>query len=291
MRRSKSLLGAVLILAVILAYSSGGRTNAAPPTQGSLDDWPYRRPITIDNTLNSDTLTDYQIQVLLDDSNFNFSQTEPSGIDLRFTDSDGGTLLNHWIEVYDTALQTATIWVEVPEIPASSEKIIYMYYGNTEASDVSSGDATFEFFDDFEHPVTATGYYSLSVAQTVLVQDQSWEGTAPHSLSVIEYNQDGYQYWGYYGLASGAGGVGLARSNDLATWDKYSENPLFLNGRWPSVIKAGDTLYMMVTKDYAADSYVALYTSTNGIDFTLAETVVAAESGNRNQNPNLFYNP
>ena len=33
---------------------------------------------------------------------------------------------------------------------------------------------------------------------TVLVEDQGWEGSAPHTLSVVEMNLDGYQYWGYY---------------------------------------------------------------------------------------------
>ena len=46
--------------------------------------------------------------------------------------------------------QYATVWVKTPEIPASSKENIYMYYGNPEASSASSGDLTFEFFDDFE---------------------------------------------------------------------------------------------------------------------------------------------
>ena len=48
----------------------------------------------------------------------------------------------------------ADFWVNVPEIPASSTATVYMYYGNSEASAASDGDATFEFFDD------ATGTYS-----------------------------------------------------------------------------------------------------------------------------------
>ncbi len=104
-------------------------------------------------------------------------------------------------------------------------------------------------------------------------------------------NSGGYTYWGYYGLQDGCGGVGLAQSNDLVNWTKYSGNPLFLNGRWPSVLKVGNTLYMLYTRDFCARSYIKLATSTDGITFTDLKTIVQPHSGFLNQNPNLFLNP
>lgn len=41
------------------------------------------------------------------------------------------------------------IWVEVPSIPASGSKTIYMHYGNPDAIAISNGENTFDFFDDF----------------------------------------------------------------------------------------------------------------------------------------------
>ena len=114
------------------------------------NDWAYRREITIDNTSNSNDLTDYQVKITLDNTNFDFSHANSDGSDIRFTDDDGSTLLYHWIEKWDSTNQEAIIWVKVPSIPASSNKTIYMYYGNASASDASDGDNTFEFFDDFE---------------------------------------------------------------------------------------------------------------------------------------------
>jgi hypothetical protein len=138
---------------------------------------------------------------------------------------------------------------------------------------------------------SALGYYRLEKPQTVLVQDQSWETAPPHTLSVLQMNLEDYTYWGYYGLVYGCGGVGLARSNDLVHWTKYSGNPLFSNGRWPSVLKVGSRFYMLYTKDFCATSYIKLATSTDGITFTDLKTIVQPQSGIYNQNPNLFYNP
>jgi hypothetical protein len=63
--------------------------------------------------------------------------------DIRFTDSDGSTLLNYWQEA------DGRFWVKVPSIPASSTKTIYVYYGNPGATSASNGTLTFDFFDDF----------------------------------------------------------------------------------------------------------------------------------------------
>lgn len=138
---------------------------------------------------------------------------------------------------------------------------------------------------------SAAGYYSLERPQTALVQDQSWESSPPHTLSVLQLNLEGYAYWGYYGLVYGCGGVGLARSNDLVHWTKYSGNPLFSNGRWPSVLKVGSSFYMLYTKDFCATSYIKLARSTDGIHFADLKTIVQPQSGIYNQNPNFFHNP
>jgi hypothetical protein len=110
-----------------------------------LSGWSYRRPITISNIGNNNALTDYQVKIDIpydSDMKSDFS-------DLRFTKSDGTTLLNYWIESY-TPSATATVWIKVPSIPANSTTSIYMYYGNPSATTTSSGDNTFLLFDDFE---------------------------------------------------------------------------------------------------------------------------------------------
>jgi hypothetical protein len=69
--------------------------------------------------------------------------------DLRFTASNGSTLLPYWIEVSDTT--QATVWVKIPSIPAGpSAATIYLYYGNLAASAVNDGASTFDLFSGFE---------------------------------------------------------------------------------------------------------------------------------------------
>ena len=68
--------------------------------------------------------------------------------DIRFTKSDGVTLLDYWIESYTPGV-SAVVWVEVDSIPASPGTAnINIYYGNPSATSVSSGANTFGFFDD-----------------------------------------------------------------------------------------------------------------------------------------------
>jgi hypothetical protein len=109
---------------------------------GSEDGWSRRAPVTISNPGSG--LTDYQVRV---DVNYD-ADMQPDFDDIRFKDSDGSTELSHWRESY-TASTSAVFWVKIPSIP-SGIKTIYMYYGNDAASSASDGDATFEFFDDFE---------------------------------------------------------------------------------------------------------------------------------------------
>ncbi|MEM5820154.1 MAG: DUF2341 domain-containing protein [Candidatus Aenigmatarchaeota archaeon] len=58
--------------------------------------------------------------------------------DIRFTDSDGITLLNYWIEPNTCNTENTKIWVKIPNIPSNSNKIIYLYYGNPNANSLSN---------------------------------------------------------------------------------------------------------------------------------------------------------
>ncbi|MCL5995428.1 MAG: DUF2341 domain-containing protein [Chloroflexi bacterium] len=280
-------------IATAMPVSDGGSLRVAVLEPARAAGWAYRRPIHIDNARNAAALSDYPVKVSLDAANFDFGQADDQGDDLRFTDEDGWTLLNHWVEHYDAQQRLATVWVKVPAIPAAATKTIYLYHGNDAPHSISNGMRVFSFFDDFGIP--GTGYYALSPARTVLTVTQSWEKAAPHTLSVVEVDRDGYRYWGYYGLTN-CGGIGLVRSNDLLHWDKYERNPLYGNGgeRWPSVVKVDGTYYMVHDRDYCTRSYLVLRSSKDGLDFGPPDTytvLIPPEDGARNQNANLFYDP
>jgi hypothetical protein len=122
--------------------------NVTPDRPFDPDDWAYSDTITATENSGSD-LNDYQILVGLNASNFNFSKAQPDGADIRFAELDD-TLLNYWIEDWNSTDESAKIWVKVPSIPANDKTTIRMYYGHAGASDVSDGGAVFILFDDFE---------------------------------------------------------------------------------------------------------------------------------------------
>ncbi|MCK4660177.1 MAG: DUF2341 domain-containing protein, partial [Phycisphaerae bacterium] len=107
--------------------------------------WGYRAPVQI--TGSSSALTGYQVLVTVDTASLiSAGKLRSDCGDLRFTDTDGATLLDYWIES-DCNSASTRVWVNVSSIPTGGTTI-YMYYGNASAGSTSSGADTFEFYDD-----------------------------------------------------------------------------------------------------------------------------------------------
>jgi len=127
-----------------------------------LSGWSYRREITISGS--SGAGTNYQVLLKIGESsgatgcNFhlngqssNFPSDKNQGGDLRFTASDGQTLLSFWVEKVEgtSPNRVAYVWVKV-SADLSTSQSIYCYFGNPSATNASDGNATFLFFDDFD---------------------------------------------------------------------------------------------------------------------------------------------
>ena len=129
-------------------------------------DWKYRKKITLGGT--NTELTNYSLEINLDNTNFEFSLANYTGKDLRFTYYNTTTQkeeeIPYWIEDYNNTTEKATVWVKLPYIN-SSGATIYLYYGNENANSESNGTATFLFYDDFENFVGWTTYGSGDVVQ------------------------------------------------------------------------------------------------------------------------------
>jgi len=113
--------------------------------------WQYRRNITIDNTANANTLTNYQVAINLTYD----SGMQPDFSDIRFTwynATDGTeTEIPYWIE-RKVDSSWAYVWVKVPEIPPNSIATVYVYYGNTTpVSSESNAKETMLVYDDFSN--------------------------------------------------------------------------------------------------------------------------------------------
>lgn len=119
--------------------------------------WLKRKQITINGTADGAQAT-YQMQMTFYKSTGTDNATacylganvQDDFDDLRFTTSDGETLIYHWRETY-TSGTSAVVWIEFVSIPTSPDTItFYVYYDNSGASSVSDGDNTFIFFDHFD---------------------------------------------------------------------------------------------------------------------------------------------
>lgn len=105
--------------------------------------WENRIPIKLASTSGSD-LSDYQVRF---DLTFQTGMN-PDFSDIRFTASDGSTLLDFWVEQVVPS-SSAIVWVKIPTIPSVNSTSVYLYFCNTAASSASDAANTFIFFDDF----------------------------------------------------------------------------------------------------------------------------------------------
>ncbi|MCK5416604.1 DUF2341 domain-containing protein, partial [Candidatus Parcubacteria bacterium] len=138
----------------------------------------YRRAITIDHDQVATTTDAFPVlatttQNYLKTTTNGGSVQSDSGHDIVFTDSDGQTLLNYEREKYSSSTGEIVYWINT-DISSTSDKTIYMYYGNSSASDQA----------------TTTGVWDDNF---VMVQhmNQTPTGTAPHMIDSTKYDNDG----------------------------------------------------------------------------------------------------
>jgi hypothetical protein len=147
-------------------------------------------------------------------------------------------------------------------------------------------------------PAQSDKYPTLTESRTVISGDTNkWDFDKTHTLSVAEANKDGHKYWGYYGLSYYGGDpnlrkAGLAFSNDLVHWIKYSGNPIIPGDcRWPTVLFIKSVFYLFYDEsDSNNDSRIIMLTSKDGIHFNNKTVVIDREFGVQNQNAFIYYN-
>jgi hypothetical protein len=123
---------------------------------GWLTGWSHRRQLTVNGGLISEALTDFPLVVKLDSSFFDFNSAKTNGEDVRFTSSDGTTLLKYEIERWNKTAGKAELWVKLPSISSGGNTTFYIYYGNAGASDAQDPtnvwDSNFMMVQHLEEP-------------------------------------------------------------------------------------------------------------------------------------------
>jgi len=168
----------------------------------------YKKPITVTETSGT-TLTDYSVLMKIPYSanmNSDFS-------DLRFIGSDNITELGYWIENY-TASTDAYVWIKIPSLLASSNTLIYMYYGNSGVTTTSNIGNAFLFGDDFttDNSYNTTKWQYLSGGINNL---GTYQSAVPPTIILAA---------GSYLRVSSAG---LFGSSGIETTQNFSVNDIF----------------------------------------------------------------
>ncbi len=161
------LLDRVLALAGLVGLCSF--LFAAPAAAWWNDDWSLRKKITLDTSASGANITDpigtLAVLVRLHSGNFRFAQAKDDGADIRFVAGDDKTPLKFHVEGYDSLLDQAFVWVQVPDLKPGSKTDIWLYYGNKKAVAAGDAKATYD-------------------APTVLVYHFSEHGTPAQDASV-----------------------------------------------------------------------------------------------------------
>jgi hypothetical protein len=89
---------------------------------------------------------DYQVNVRLTSSNFDYLKTKASGEDIRFID-ENDNLLHYWIEDWNKEGESS-VWVRIEDLGTDK---IYMYHGYSDASSASDAQAVFNFYEGFDY--------------------------------------------------------------------------------------------------------------------------------------------
>src|SRR5712692_1623953 len=175
---SRSIFVILFVLAGIFVSASPIAAQTTPPWYNSA--WTYRNAVAVTNT-SGVSLANYQVNVLLT-SGFPFGNAKSDGSDLRVTASDGVTLIPFWVETWNAAGSSASVWVNISAI-ATTGTTIYLYYGNVAATSASSGSTTFDFFDDFSGATLDTTKWTAYGGSWTIVTDTQPDGTSGRVLS------------------------------------------------------------------------------------------------------------
>ncbi|OFX90688.1 MAG: hypothetical protein A2W97_02885 [Bacteroidetes bacterium GWE2_40_63] len=149
-----------------------------PDVKGTFSGWSYYKTITVDNTTNASTLTDYSVLVIVNTTTLiTEGKLNSDGSDIRFS-TDLTNDLPYWIE---PGIQnergmnndSTYIWVKVPEILSSTTTSLYMIYGNPTATAKSDISATFLFGDDFNDNSLDAAKWNVIYTNSGVVNEQN----------------------------------------------------------------------------------------------------------------------
>ena len=106
--------------------------------------------ITIDNSQNSEALTDFQVLLEVNNDSDFFSTFNNDHKYIEAYASDQSTMISFWVETWDTGNHNAKIWLKIPSIPANGTTKAYLKANLERTEALSDPEATMTFYDNLE---------------------------------------------------------------------------------------------------------------------------------------------
>jgi len=252
-----------------------------------LTGWSYRKPITISNAA-----TDYQTKITIyygsgtDGDNYVYcnSHCKTDFGDIRFTKSDGTTLLDIWRES-KTDSDNAVFWVQNDGAPQTSG---YIYYGNSGAtypylsSELAHGEATFIFFDDFNagnlNKWTGDTSYARIESGICIVSGASSAWRWIFSDTTIGATD--FAVRAKLNHIAGDGGAGAA------TLDQAHKIVTYRYGPTPCILSRDGTTQSFVASNWAINAYKVFdYIARGGLNSRFFQDGVECSNSPKTTNP------
>lgn len=173
------------------------------------ENWEYRQELNISANATCGTLTDYQFNFILNFSNgisnadtiYTNGHSQPDFDDVRFLNQTGDTLQPYWFE-YINIGSDASVWVNFSTI-ATTGTTYYVYYGNLNVPNVSSGNTTFPIFDNR----SVVAFWSMDEAY--------WDGTPGEAIDRIGNSN---------GVREGSANTTVGRFKRCGTFDRTTND-------------------------------------------------------------------
>jgi len=229
----------------------------ADQTDWPNSDWEYVKIINISENSGED-LSDYQLFV-----NITYEAgMQPDFDDLRFTYYDPATNqeteIPYWIEDKIDGFN-AGLWIKIPFLPANSNAIVKMHYGNENAASESNGSNVFLDFDDFEYADTPENHgwgITYGNKDTTIETSTNYAKIGERSLKIFDpYGVYGTEAWAVLGRTDVK--IGIAEiwfrdhfEGDSAQVFMYQNTPI------------DDEVIVGVFEGYVPDKYIYRFRNT-----------------------------
>lgn len=218
----------------IYAAAEGGMSTALSGSQSTESDevgwynagWLYRKAITIDYTKVADgPHTNFPLLISREDADLQY-KAQIDADDILFTTANGTTKLSHEIESYTNTSGSLVAWVKIPSLSSSVNTVIYMYYGNSVATNQQHVAGTWE--------TNFKGVYHLNNSFTDATSN-AYDGTNTGTVNVSGQIANGRGYNADNRITI-AGEMGYPVNVTLSAWVNLTS----LSSSGSEVVSVGD---------------------------------------------------